>query len=809
MENTILHNPYFGPYLCVDENATCNDIDNLQASNLLDSQITFSWDPIANNLYYDYRYKKNGDLTWTSGTINSTSITLQNLDPMSFYTFEVRSNCNDCYATFKFQTPCSDSSPCDACYPAMDKVVNTDQTLVETEISGNIIVQDGATLTIITDVQFAEESQLIIQPGSKVIVDGATLSKCPIASSWKGVHVQHALGTIVAPVSYIPGKIDLINGATIRDAEIGIDCRNSTTLFGNYTIDFGGGIVTMDHSYILNCTNGIQFAHNTIYGIPDDKSTITSSFIEDCYHGIYADGSIGVEIIDTRFIYNLIDLQSYESSFHLELNKFYDGISMESELPTILGSNVISNTFYEFDMIVSAQGNIETFNFNNNMMMDGSGIWIVGDLDFMAVKNDFLGSYYGIFSLESGDNQANNEVRDNYFLDNIYGNVAVGTNDIEYLSNCFDNSEEADIEVNNNSSIRLVQGDEVLRESAGNCFENSTRIITGTTSISFDYWTKDGYGSENISNCKNPGSESLYNFEKVEADFELPADDCGSDLVAPNNPTSSFAGCDCDPSKGEECEDEIADIKADIEALENDGSINFWIKRRELAKLKRCLDRLIKKYVQYLLDNGELEEAIAFLSNEIDLRYRAMAYALIIETLDYDRARAYISNLSTSSQEEMDFKAVQHINLDYLMDRENYSLSMDDKSELYTMGKRSNPTSGYARSLYYRLTGERIYVDYEHVNNAVSPKSRNATTKDEIDIFPNPVTQNFITISLNIIEPTADYTVSVHNIFGKHITTKRVNNGVSKVNVGEEKGILIVMVIKNEKVLSTKKVVKL
>ena len=82
-------------------------------------------------------------------------------------------------------------------------------------------------------------------------------------------------------------------------------------------------------------------------------------------------------------------------------------------------------------------------------------------------------------------------------------------------------------------------------------------------------------------------------------------------------------------------------------------------------------------------------------------------------------------------------------------------------------------------------------------------------TNNGISIFPNPTAQDYITISLDQVESFTDYSVRVYNLLGKLITTQSLSNPLTKINLGNEKGVLIFTIIKNGTVIKTEKIVRL
>ena len=57
----------------------------------------------------------------------------------------------------------------------------------------------------------------------------------------------------------------------------------------------------------------------------------------------------------------------------------------------------------------------------------------------------------------------------------------------------------------------------------------------------------------------------------------------------------------------------------------------------------------------------------------------------------------------------------------------------------YTAGLRKHPLAGFARSVYHTLTGHKIPVYLEHLNNRTVIRNKYTASEDKTAIFyPNP-----------------------------------------------------------------------
>jgi hypothetical protein len=125
------------------------------------------------------------------------------------------------------------------------------------------------------------------------------------------------------------------------------------------------------------------------------------------------------------------------------------------------------------------------------------------------------------------------------------------------------------------------------------------------------------------------------------------------------------------------------------------------------------------------------------------------------------------------------------------------------------MGNGNNPTSGYARSLYHKLTGERIIIDHQYRSRTRGAKSSTGQGQEKISIFPNPVLDGYITIALDTKGITSDYSVNLYNMIGEVIESITLNAGNNQIDLGDKSGILFITTLKNGEVIKTEKVVKL
>jgi hypothetical protein len=117
-------------------------------------------------------------------------------------------------------------------------------------MTGDLIIEGGATLTVRCVVSFPPGTKAIVHPGGKLILDGGKFtSSC--GSMWQGIEVwgERELNQ----TAQNQGWLELTNDAIIEHAHTAIQV--SRPGYWNQS----GGVVKAEDSRILNCANGVGF----------------------------------------------------------------------------------------------------------------------------------------------------------------------------------------------------------------------------------------------------------------------------------------------------------------------------------------------------------------------------------------------------------------------------------------------------------------------------------------------------------------------------------------------------------------------
>jgi hypothetical protein len=669
-----------------------------------------------------------------------------------------------------------------------DMVVTQNSSIQSNSIFRSITVKPNATLTISgSQVQIVDK--IAVEMGGKLIIDESTLTNCSTCPDWKGVKVSADLGYWWgAPPTTI---VEVKNGGIIENADTAIDAVGQVTIFT--TSNVGGAKITVSsNSIIRNCEYGIKLG--PLYGVQEFSSCTNSQFTNVDF-AINLENNHGFNLKKCQFSDCYADIRANTSSLFADDNDFNGEVVFENTFPNFTGSTFINNRFYggtvgSSYILLDAYSNATDFNIHNNQFFE-TGVVSLGELDFDIQSNDFHDSPEGTWINDSGLN-ITNDIHRNKFFDNTYGNSASGVNSVEYLKNCFENTEEFSIEVNEGASIGLQQG--FVDNAAGNCFFASGRVGTGQTSEFFDYFVKSG---EIPQSCKKPGSGNFY---------ELTANDdiqitCGTGINIYG--TLPYIVRNCMYGNGISKQQAINLLKAEILRIQNDTNLNPWTQRWLIAKYKKCLDRLIKQKANEEKDQSGRESAVQFLLSQPEFRYQSMAYGLVLESGDITRSRTMLNNLSPGDIGETEFVQSQHVLLDYLSDRSGYNAPSISLSALYTAGLRKHPLAGFSRSVYHTLTGQKVPVTLTHLSGRTQTKTK--ASANEMFFYPNPSYAGDIIIDIPDYDYNHVYSYSIQSASGLIVNQGLLSQKVSDLYLDVSSGVYFVSLIQGGKHINTQK----
>lgn len=496
-------------------------------------------------------------------------------------------------------------------------------------------------------------------------------------------------------------------------------------------------------------------------------------------------------------------------------------ISAESTFPITNSSEIgvdKTNNFLPFadgeGIRATSNGNITRLKIKNNNFLGGSlGAFINGASDFEIVSNDFVDQHTSIPLYSTEHKDLETEIIQNSVSSSAWGSLANWPNNNHYWDNCFAYNDETDILVAL-GSIHEFQGEE--SESAGNCFSksNTNDILTLNGTVPFVYYQKQ----VNVPLCKIPTvpqpsttfppSNPIANYV---LQTSLGDDDgvCGS--LGSGGPINvKYRRCPM-PKTLAEYNTMVATLTAHIAYLEGLVSLT-WHQKYLLKKYKDCLKK-VKLYKVILEQEKDKEEgstgwrdrSIAHLNALPDFQSRIFAYGLLVEDGQYSNARSWLNGMSKTTEEEQDFYTIQSINLNYLENMGTYSISTTDRNVLYDLGSKTIPLNGYARSLYYTLTGERIPINLYYGDQESNPRQKNNIAGWDVQAYPNPISAGLYNIEIVNSIANEKYAVEITDITGKVVYNQsKITDTNIQIEVSNWRSGLYIYKVEN---MATKEVV--
>jgi hypothetical protein len=713
----------------------------------------------------------------------------------------------------------------DANLAPKDITINTSQTnLARSVINGNIIVKAPAVLTINTNIYMMPGMEIIVENGAKLILDEGRITSidgdCPQPAEdkkWKGIR---AIGNPFI-INQSLTSVEVKNGGIIQNAVTGINTSNLVFggLFG--ALNYSGAKITVDNSSILNCNTGINmgpFGYYDVELFPGyNISSEDESYIQDAYIqakvGIRLNGNRGFEVKENTTIQHDVSthpvgIWATNSKFTVDKTEFtgmnYPIVSTYS-YPYPEGS-VISESMFDSPTLIHWDNNSNLVSptiFHENDFENG-GIFMVGDNLFDITKNTFYG---GSSAVEVAVTGTMNEtyIKNNKFDGVAYGVYAYGANGTEINDNCFEQIVKDNVQLYDESEIFPLQGNAQL--AAGNCFDKNKPIFKfGNDAEGFEYWIKEGTLT---SSCEHPGNPTIGEpwILNAQSIFENP-DDCGSSGFSGGGGWN-FAYRKCDvPDSVHLMLNMETTIKNQIIATQNNSSLSEWAKKRELARLRRCLKSVIGKITHFrLITEVDREAVITYLSNQDIFEVKIGAYGLMMHSGEYNRADSFLTTLTYTTDPELDFKETQQIYLDFLSHRDTSLVDVADINTLFTIGNKKHEYAGFSRSVYSEITGEIIPVTTPKLGES-ELRTRKDNFTQHWTVSPNPF-HSLLKVTL-FLDTKSKTDVTVYNTLGmiQHQSFD-VSNMIEIQTDSWEKGVYFMEVKMDNKIQGFSKLVKL
>ncbi|MFT6335727.1 MAG: hypothetical protein ACJATI_002482 [Halioglobus sp.] len=650
--------------------------------------------------------------------------------------------------------------------------------------SGNhIIVEFGGNL------RMNENASITVESGAKLEVrNNGMITTNSCVPTWNGIVVHGALNVGVQPdhsdnnlIWNNSGVVHIHNGGKIYNAEVAIGTyaySGSFTPFTSFT-----GAIYLDDAELMDNEYGVIISRKSVTPIVD-KSFILHSEISNGLGGVRMGAINSFRIEDT----NIMNMSEYgisatASDVTIENNNMIDncntGIYLSSPFPgqtnsprvgnLALPNNRIRNNSYAGIRTDGVNNNLPLLIQNNLFTSNILGNINVGESLVSFTNNRFNLNAVGSAHFTNGSNQVfitSNEIDNS----NYAGIWSVNDNrQLRFLSNCFSDGGNYDVKMANGTVAD--QGNPVA--DATNCYsKNGIPELDGVNITSvFDY-----YRVPDVSQCFYPEPKIFYS--DIDTDF-YGGMLCG--LSTPNIVNSSPDTCTL-PDSIIDIEHFIDSLESEIDTLLTNPLLSSNERDRREIELKECLKRAYLKYISVSVENNDFTSIITkpLTSRYFDIRIWGLSQSLFYESPSTSRQRT--SSLNASAQEEYDFVTAidQYINW---LSEEDYKIDQSDLTDIYHIGLKYHAYSGYARSIYFILTGQIInptLPPFPVYSGPRSVKEENGSYK--ISVFPNP-SSNEIKIMLSSDEVDDQFEIEFYNNEGRVVKQATTSNKELKISI--------------------------
>lgn len=356
-----------------------------------------SWGATNYTIYYDTHqgppYNGTGATQGPSPISAGTNTTFQisGLQQCVPYYFTIKGNNSSGTSVYSnetevllFNTP--NQNPID--YFLNDLVINYNYVLTKNYyFTKNLIIEPGYTLTVNGSfLYFNEGSQIIIKPGSKLILNGATCTS-PCGQSWQGIEVW---GDYNQHQYTINGNC--AQGTLILNANSVIENANNIALWNPYHYLTAGGIIQATGATFKNNRKAAEFISYHNFNPYSNKRTDNLSYFSNCQF-----------IIDTSYLLS-IPFSTFISMWDVEGIKI-NGCSFKN----LKAFNNNSNRGYGI-YSMDAKYNVKSYCSSQLEPCPAGSL----------IRSDFQGLYAGIAALNNISTKTI-YVNDAVFTDNSYG----------------------------------------------------------------------------------------------------------------------------------------------------------------------------------------------------------------------------------------------------------------------------------------------------------------------------------------------------------------------------------------------------
>ena len=699
--------------------------------------------------------------------------------------------------------------------PLADIDIESNTTWNENDIEvGYLRVEEDVTLTIKNStLEFnSPDGWIYLDEGASLILEDSHLRLnmgCEEEDDWKGIVCQER-------------NVVSLTNSSIRNARIGIETK----------VKPGTAQIILDNSLILECGTGIRFLQNQFWSTNPESKIFNNSRFINCGTGLDLRGVKNLELENVSF-YNNVEGMSAVDAFV----KFGDGIDFfgdEFLPPTskralyLGGTFPLSSTYeigsmdydpYTFEgysdaIILAGATHPQGVSIMNCDVKADRGIINYGTNKYTIQNNEFdndltmASSYCSAHYSEFKCNiSKHNDVGLHYIYDNSQST---------FLENEFVSS-GTDVEVKDGRIANVG----TQAESAANCFDvNSNDILVSNqsaTSPLFRYFYFEGIGSMP---CNKPNDQNEFRLNEALQKGDYCTDGIGIfGLIDPDDDGETGVADWVWPTHVSPAE-YIAELQS---AMNNLNSILQSSMSTSSTQLDPVYQDSISGQSQELeilsqwLNYGVLRSISTdsfscvetFLDSIQSWHWQKINVGYAFAKNDLNKANQLLQAIPLNYPDQIAFKETELINLKRMkleQGIDSVPISESELGLLYNHATAYLPSSGYAASLYYHLTGNRVQLSFT-VGESQPNQELLLGSEEELNeakplqIFPNPVDDKLFIAPLSKIPEE----VQIFDALGKMVLEVWNTN---EIDVSSLRPGIFFVIIKDDGAKITDKFIK-
>lgn len=667
--------------------------------------------------------------------------------------------------------------------------VVSNETLTEPmSVFGDLIIKSGVTFIVKSSIFFSENSKVIVEEDAKFIVDGGLLTNgCGL--TWEGIKVYGGNSDF---------DVKFTNGATIENTNQAAVSMFAPEPWPQIT-NWGNGILQADNTTFNNTRRIVEFMSWSPLPNP--------SYIRKCVQngGKWSITNWNCQNIEVRDnVFNNITnecIVTETGSFTIIGNEFNSGQNdiLFNNVSAGISTKVSSNLFYGINTGYNARGTTFAQNeINSNIFQTGFiGVMNDGHNHYM-LGNNYITATFGAATFDGGSSVV--DVYNNDFSGNFAGALPIGDNGgYNFFENCY-NTTFVD-----NQLVGKVSS--VIHKNSGaayNCFthngsQNSVIQDLGGDPDFFTYFEP----TDSPIDCQNAILAHI-NVNCWNTNGPKKELDCGPNLQVGGTTNWNY----CWPKRSDK--NHVLEaynwLMNKLNEIDNDSNLSEeqkeWFKQIYVRCFKRVRGYLFEIYVK----GGSFDEARDLFATETHEDAKIYIYSSYIMENNLLSAREYLNSISTENEQMQDFVTIQHINLDRIPYGPYYEVSGTEINTVLAIALKSHPYAGYAKALYYSLTGEVINSEIPEIRGHIH--SRNSTDKiqssiGEFKVYPNPFSSD---LNIDVIGYD-EVSIFIMDFFGRTVYTTNTNQSVLNINTDTwHQGMYLIRIESNGEIVHTNKI---